>query len=62
MAMPELFSDVHPSEWAWISSGDDYVIYNDGTLDELAGSIRKVIDSMTESGYNSSIDKQEGVL
>ena len=60
--MPELFPDVHPSEWAWISSGEDYVIYNDGTLDELAGNLRKVIDSMTESGYNSSIDKQEGVL
>lgn len=54
--------DVHASEWAWVSEGEDYVIHNDGDIADFYVSINKVIDSMTESGYNSSIDKQEGVL
>jgi hypothetical protein len=53
---------VHSSEWAWISSGEDYVIHNDGTILDLAVNLRKVIDRIRPKTYNSNVDKQEGVL
>jgi hypothetical protein len=63
---PELmlssYPAVHSSEWAWISSGEDYVIHNDGTILDLAVNLRKVIDRIRPKTYNSNVDKQEGVL
>jgi hypothetical protein len=63
---PELmlssYPAVHSSEWAWISSGEDYVIHNDGTILDLAVNLRKVIDRIRPKTYNSNVDKPEGVL
>ena len=63
---PELmlssYPEVHSSEWAWISSGEDIVIHNDGTILDLAVNLRIVIDRIRPINYNSSIDNLEGVL
>ena len=65
---PELmlsaYPDVHSSEWAWISSGEDVVIHNDGTILDLAVNLRIVIDRIRPKLYNNgvNIDKPEGVL
>jgi hypothetical protein len=56
------YPEVHSSEWAWISSGEDYVIHNDGTILDLAVNLRKVIDRIRPKTYNSNVDKPEGVL
>jgi hypothetical protein len=60
--MPSAYPAVHSSEWAWISSGEDVVIHNDGTILDLAVNLRKVIDRIRPKTYNSNVDKQEGVL
>lgn len=60
--MPSTYPAVHSSEWAWISSGEDVVIHNDGTILDLAVNLRIVIDRIRPKTYNISIDKQEGVL
>lgn len=66
LGMPKLFPDVHPSEWAWISSGEDYVVHNDSSIADLFMAMNqiviKVIDSKIEKPYNSSIDQRQGVL
>lgn len=63
-SMIKLWPDVHPSEWAWISEGEDYVIHNDGTIDEFGVNLRIVIDRIRPKTYNNGIDidKLEGVL
>ena len=62
LAMDRLWPEIHASEWSWISMGEDFVVHNDGSIAELCMSLNKVIDSISESSYNSSIDKPEGVL
>jgi hypothetical protein len=34
---------IHPSEYAWIGYNFDYVIYNDGTLEELYSKIKEIL-------------------
>jgi hypothetical protein len=62
---PELmlsaYPAVHSSEWAWISSGEDVVIHNDGTILDLAVNLRIVIDRIRLKTYNK-IDNLEGVM
>jgi len=53
--------DVHPSEWAWVSEGEDYVIHNDGSIDELGVNLRIVIDRIRPKTYNNGFNL-EGVL
>lgn len=62
--MPSAYPAVHSSEWAWISSGEDVVIHNDGTILDLAVNLRIVIDKIRPKTYNNGIDidKLEGVL
>jgi hypothetical protein len=55
--MDRLWPGVHASEWAWASEGEDFVVHNDGDIADLCMSLNKVIDSISESSYNSSIDK-----
>lgn len=63
---PELMATtapaVHSSEWAWVSSGEDVVIHNDGTILDLAVNLRIVIDRIRPKTYNNGIDNLEGVL
>lgn len=63
---PELMAatapEVHSSEWAWVSSGEDVVIHNDGTILDLAVNLRIVIDRIRPKTYNNGIDNLEGVL
>ena len=54
--MPAAFPDVHSSEWAWISEGEDFIIHNDKSILDLAQNLRKVIDTVREPSYNSNID------
>ena len=54
-------TDVHPSEWAWVSEGEDYVIHNDGSIDELGVNLRIVIDRIRPKTYNNGFNL-EGVL
>ena len=42
------FKDVHTSEWDWIGSEIDFVINNDGTLEDLYDSIDKVLDKLPQ--------------
>jgi hypothetical protein len=62
---PELmlsaYPAVHSSEWAWISSGEDVVIHNDGTILDLAVNLRIVIDRIRLKTYNK-INNLEGVM
>jgi hypothetical protein len=62
---PELmfssYPAVHSSEWAWISSGDDVVIHNDGTIIDLGVNLRIVIDRLRPKTYNNGVNL-EGVL
>ena len=62
---PELmlssYPEVHSSEWAWISSGEDVVIHNDGTILDLAVNLRIVIDRLRPKTYNNGVNL-EGVL
>jgi hypothetical protein len=62
---PELmlsaYPAVHSSVWAWISSGEDVVIHNDGTILDLAVNLRIVIDRIRLKTYNK-INNLEGVM
>ena len=62
LAMDRTWPEIHASEWAWISSGEDYIVHNNGSIADLCMSLNKVIDSISESSYNSNVDKSEGVL
>lgn len=42
----------HASEWSWMASTMDAVIYNDGTIQDLYNNIEAVIDSFNPSTYN----------
>ena len=42
----------HASEWSWMASSIDAVIYNDGTIQDLYNNIEAVIDSFNPSTYN----------
>jgi hypothetical protein len=42
----------HASEWSWMASQMDAVIYNDGTIQDLYNNIEAVIDSFNPSPYN----------
>lgn len=53
--------DVHASEWAWVSEGEDYVVHNDGSIEELGVNLRIVIDRIRPKTYNNGINL-EGVL
>lgn len=33
--MPTLYPKVHASEWSWVSTKTDYIVENDGTLEDL---------------------------
>ena len=57
--MPDAYPNVHSSEWAWISSGEDVVIHNDGTLRELGINLRIVIDRIRPKTYNNGINLEE---
>jgi len=37
------FSQIHYSEWAWIGQEFDYVIENNGTLEEFEGKLEKLV-------------------
>lgn len=53
-------SGVHPSEWSWIGYDVDYVIENNGTLEDLK---KKIISCLTKSfGANIICESFEGVL
>lgn len=41
--MRELFPKVHISEWAWVGTPVDYILYNDGSLDELETNINYML-------------------
>jgi len=60
-SMPKLWPEIHPSEWAWLRDGEDYVIHNDGSIDELGVNLRIVIDRIRPKTYNNGINL-EGVL
>jgi hypothetical protein len=60
-SMPKLWPEIHPSEWAWISSGEDIVIHNDGTILDLAVNLGLVIDRLRPTTYNNGVNL-EGVL
>jgi hypothetical protein len=38
---------IHRSEWDWIGCGFDYVIENDGTIEELKQKVLKIVDKHT---------------
>ena len=57
--MDRLWPGVHASEWAWVSQGEDFVVHNDGSIADLCESLHKVIDSISESSYNSNIDNNQ---
>jgi len=59
--MDRLWPGVHASEWAWVSEGEDYVIHNDGSIDELGVNLRIVIDRIRPKTYNNGFNL-EGVL
>ena len=60
-SMTKLWPDVHLSEWAWVSEGEDYVIHNDGTIEEFGVNLGIVIDRIRPKTYNNGINL-EGVL
>lgn len=41
--MHEKYPDIHYSEWAWVGAPMDYIIYNDGSLDELEANINYLL-------------------
>lgn len=44
--MTDDFPDVHFSEWNWIGSEYNFIIHNDGTLEELEIQIDKIVDKI----------------
>ena len=61
LKMDRLWPEIHASEWAWVSEGEDYVVHNDGTIEELGVNLRIVIDRIRPKTYNNGINL-EGVL
>lgn len=41
------FPDVHVSEWAWIGGKKEWIINNDGSMDELEANLRYALTSMS---------------
>lgn len=48
-AMSIYYPQVHFSEWAWIGQRFDYIIENDGTLDDLRIKLNNIMENM--NGY-----------
>lgn len=47
------YKDVHRSEWDWVGGPVDYVIHNNGTLEEFHAEIQKVQDIMRTSALKA---------
>ena len=47
--MPELYPQVHISEWSWVSTGFDRMIFNNGTLDELYVAVNDLVQDLRSS-------------
>ena len=47
-------SDIpHQSEWAWMGSNIDTIIYNDGSIQELCDNVGMAIDNFWPAAYNN---------
>jgi hypothetical protein len=44
--MLENYPKVHASEWAWLAERPDYIIENNGTLDDLKAEVEKILTSV----------------
>lgn len=44
--MYEKFPEVHVSEWAWIGTDFDYVLYNDGSIDDLREKVKYALTTL----------------
>jgi len=42
-AMTKTYSNAHFSEWAWVGSKFDYVVNNDGTLENLHSQVKEIV-------------------
>lgn len=45
--MEEIFPEIHNSEWAWIGTEFDYIIYNNGPKSELEANVNCMIKAFT---------------
>ena len=45
--MEEMFPEIHNSEWAWIGTEFDYIIYNNGPKAELQANIKYMLKAFT---------------
>lgn len=57
MMMHVLFPEIHHSEWAWIGSGFDYEIVNDGSMTILQNDVRHMLKVFTGPNNQDIIEK-----
>lgn len=50
--MPDLYSDIHISEWSWAQTKFDRVIENDGTLDQLYNCVNDLVRDLQDTKAN----------
>jgi dephospho-CoA kinase len=41
--MAQKYPNTHASEWAWIGTAFDYVIDNNGSIDELYNQVKAIV-------------------
>ena len=52
--MPELFPQVHASEWSWAATEFDRLVYNNGTMDELYSQVNDLVRDLREARADRS--------
>lgn len=55
MKMEEAYPEVHVSEWAWIGTDFDYIIYNDGSKSELEANVECMLKVFTGPKNSATI-------
>ena len=50
--MPDLYPDIHASEYSWVGVPPDYIILNDGTIQDLGNRVKDLLEDLPVSNQS----------